>query len=443
MPTPLTAWRPKTFQAAAPFTPADIPNLVFHTDARSGVYVDAGTTPCTDGQTVYQWNDDSGEGNHLAQSYAGARPTYRATGLNGLPSVEYGEDIFMATASFLDDTFDTAASMFFIGDPTAGYVSPALGSSGYHIGNEGALCRFDCDGLGVPVVERSGVQEASGVRIVGVSYDGAILRTMVNGHLIKYERTGDLGLSGILYSGRYPVLTQWYRGYISELYLWKQALDDSQMRGMCNYLLSEWSLSLPSPRQAICCCGDSLTYYTGSNSYVWPLDIAGAMGLAAQSFSIRATPGVMLSWLVYTGDTFIDPMIDLNADTRLNVIWAGTNDCAFGDSGATVYAAMQSYCADRRAAGWNKILVLTMLPRSAAGDDADTETNRQAFNTLLRAGWSGFADALCDVAADSRIGDYGDEEDATYYAGDNVHLNEAGQGIIADPVQPYIESLLA
>lgn len=60
-------------------------------DAGAGVYSDAGTTPAPDAGAVQQWNDLSGNGHHVSQATAGARPTYRAAveSLNGLPGVEF------------------------------------------------------------------------------------------------------------------------------------------------------------------------------------------------------------------------------------------------------------------------------------------------------------------------------------------------------------------
>jgi hypothetical protein len=47
------------------------------------VFSDAGTTQATNGSTVQQWNDKSGNGRNASQATAGARPTYTNAGLNG------------------------------------------------------------------------------------------------------------------------------------------------------------------------------------------------------------------------------------------------------------------------------------------------------------------------------------------------------------------------
>jgi hypothetical protein len=44
----------------------------------TGLFTDAGTTPvASDGDLVYQWNDQSGNGYHLVQTTSGDRPIYR------------------------------------------------------------------------------------------------------------------------------------------------------------------------------------------------------------------------------------------------------------------------------------------------------------------------------------------------------------------------------
>lgn len=108
---------------------------------------------------------------------------------------------------------------------------------------------------------------------------------------------------------------------------------------------------------------------------------------------------------------------------------------------AETYALMQSIATAARAAGYQKIVVLTCLPR-VTGGNGNFESDRQAFNTLLRAGYASFADALADVAADSRIGDAGDNADLTYYQADQVHLNDTGRAIISAAVKAALDLLI-
>lgn len=64
------------------WTPARLPGIVAWYSAKSGFFVDAGVTLATNGQTVQQWNDLSGNGNHLKQATGANRPTYQSAGFN-------------------------------------------------------------------------------------------------------------------------------------------------------------------------------------------------------------------------------------------------------------------------------------------------------------------------------------------------------------------------
>lgn len=64
-------------------------------DAGKGVYSDAGTTPATNGGTVVQFNDQSGNGYHLTAESAPTdrRPLWQASiaGLNNRPAIQYDD----------------------------------------------------------------------------------------------------------------------------------------------------------------------------------------------------------------------------------------------------------------------------------------------------------------------------------------------------------------
>ena len=69
------------------FSAGSFGTLMFWVSDISGVYTDLGVTPATNGQTIQQWNDLSGKGNHLIQNTAGSRPTYTTNSQNGLPGI--------------------------------------------------------------------------------------------------------------------------------------------------------------------------------------------------------------------------------------------------------------------------------------------------------------------------------------------------------------------
>ena len=70
--------------------------------ADAGAYNDAGSTLATDGQTVQQWNDQSGLGNNATQATSGSRPTFQTNEINtSLPVIRFdGSDDWMQVPSF-------------------------------------------------------------------------------------------------------------------------------------------------------------------------------------------------------------------------------------------------------------------------------------------------------------------------------------------------------
>jgi lysophospholipase L1-like esterase len=125
---------------------------------------------------------------------------------------------------------------------------------------------------------------------------------------------------------------------------------------------------------------------------------------------------------------------------NIMVLWGGTNDMADAIvTGTTCHTRLNTYCTSRKTTGW-KIVVLTCLPRSAGGESAGFETERQSYNTLIRSNYASYAHALADVAAISSLGDAGVEANAINFA-DRLHLTAAGHSLVAKVVRDAIATL--
>jgi len=82
------------------FSPLHIPGCVLWLDADREVYNDAGVTLATDGQTVQQWNDLSGNGNHATQIPGSAQPLKIDSIVAGRPVIRFdGIDDGLLTSS--------------------------------------------------------------------------------------------------------------------------------------------------------------------------------------------------------------------------------------------------------------------------------------------------------------------------------------------------------
>lgn len=136
--------------------------------------------------------------------------------------------------------------------------------------------------------------------------------------------------------------------------------------------------------------------------------------------------------------TTLDALYRKWVDYNVLVVWEITNELNAGIAAATALSNYTTYCTNRRAVGW-KVIAVTVLPRTSAS--GTFEADRQTVNTSIRAGWTSYADALADVAADSRIGDAGDQNDLTYYLADAIHLTTAGAAVVAGIVTTAITGL--
>lgn len=147
----------------------------------------------------------------------------------------------------------------------------------------------------------------------------------------------------------------------------------------------------------------------------------------------------------------IDPYYSAADRKTMLIAWGGTNDIALGGaSAATTYARIVTYGTARKAAGW-RVIILSILPRSAAGTPATFEADRQTVNAALLADFptatahtnitsgGAYADYLINIGADTTIGEAGDELNTTYYTADKVHLKNAGYAIVADYVKKAIQ----
>jgi lysophospholipase L1-like esterase len=181
------------------------------------------------------------------------------------------------------------------------------------------------------------------------------------------------------------------------------------------------------------CVGDSLTlgnHASASYPSLLPPILNSKFLVSNQGIN-----SVTLTGLISNGAT-IDALYQSGKDNVL-IVWGGTNDIYFGDSGPTAYNDLVTYCNARKSTGWT-IILLNILSRSDTSTPSDFLDNRAVFNDLIDSNWKSFADSYIDLTKDARIGLNGSEMDTTYFTSDRVHLNATGNQIIAD----YVATIL-
>jgi lysophospholipase L1-like esterase len=115
---------------------------------------------------------------------------------------------------------------------------------------------------------------------------------------------------------------------------------------------------------------------------------------------------------------------------RIAFLHGGINDCAAGDSAATLQGEIQTWWEARRAAGW-LVGASTILPASSVV--GANETTRVAVNTWISANWSTYCDFFVDFNASSG---------SISLQGDGVHPDAAGQAVMAGLLATGIQSLI-
>lgn len=231
-----------------------IPGAVLWLDAsdNSTVFSDAGVTPVSsNGQSVYQWNDKSGNGRHAQQTVAGSRPTWLSppNGQNGLGCLSFnGTSSFLATLSTIGISGTLGRTVFTVQkDYTAGAsVYPAVFYWGIaslrayyaHVYNNG-IAQIDIYGYGATFAISAG------------SY--SILTSNLNAsNQPRIRRNGGVwntvsattGTSNTtLYVGKSVTASgQYFSGPIAEVIVYPSNLSDANCLTVENYLKAKWGI---------------------------------------------------------------------------------------------------------------------------------------------------------------------------------------------------------
>lgn len=177
--------------------------------------------------------------------------------------------------------------------------------------------------------------------------------------------------------------------------------------------------------------GDSNTLGVGTiGGQSYPAQVVAILGGGNPNNNFGVN-GKTIVTMIANAPSQIDPLYNAAHGRDTVICEGGSNDIAFATGQATTtYNNIVIYCNARRAVGW-RTYVMTILPRSDVGIQPNFEVDRQAINADIRANWNTFADGLIDIAANTSIGDTGDETNTQYYASDRVHINSAGSAIVA------------
>ncbi len=222
--------------------PAPVAGPTIWLDATVGVFKDAGVTPAAFGDSVQQWNDQSGNGNNATQSTSGQRPIY-ATGVarGNLPGLNFDNN---------DDGMTTGAT---INAPyTVFAVYKALSTSGNHRAVQGFNNWTVAPYQGFHILYANGwVEQNTGPIVDGFSIvrtvargTGSATTFFVNGINVTND-SSPTGAPGVFALAATGGTADPLNGYLCEVLVYSSALSSTDQHTVDQYLADKWQSQEP------------------------------------------------------------------------------------------------------------------------------------------------------------------------------------------------------
>jgi hypothetical protein len=415
------------------FSPADFSGLLLWLKADA-------ITGAVDGAALAQWDDQSGNGYHCTQAVAGNRPIYSATGVDGTPEVALCYiDMDGTVQRYLTAPAGVAfnrnnCTIFAVGRPQSRDLTGDSCAVWYATG--GATLNFGW-GPGCVTAYNGALRTTTATigyqpHAIGMTSSGTAFKLWLGDTSESFAAANAAAIAGgkIGAGGGLNLY-----GALKELVIYDHALTDEEYAQLYDYARIR---HFSPPNKLLVCDGDSLTTgYGATNNRSYPAQLWGLLGRNWQVYN-AAVAGQQTDAMITDGAAEIDPLYSASYYSNILVCWSGVLDLYYGQTPAQAWERINTYCAARQAAGF-QVVVCTCLP-SGFIDEAD----RSALNALIRAGWYTCADALADIAADTRIGDAGDNLDPAYYNnsdGNATHMMPAGYAAVAGIVEAEIDEL--
>jgi len=179
--------------------------------------------------------------------------------------------------------------------------------------------------------------------------------------------------------------------------------------------------------------GDSIANASSASTHQQGYAWLSAAALGA-TYNSRAQNGQTMDGVDNSTSDFFQPT---PGTQNIYVISAGTNDIG-GATGAesALRTRFQTICAAIRTGDpFARIVATTVIARDglfAGGQNAaGFETDKNNYNTWLRANYATHADILADFALNAAFDTTADASNTTYYNADKVHPNNTGHALLA------------
>jgi hypothetical protein len=223
------------------------------------------TEPIDDGTAVRIWSDQSGNGYDATQSTTAARPTYIASGLNGLPVVRFDgtDDNLALSGGALGMLRNVAGATVFLvvkypANSTAMFpfairtnaTTPRiqmLQSSANKFQTAGR--RLDADTT-ITLTSTQSVTTNAVIQTAFADYQNTILRQFINGTIdgenLSFQTSGNTSDtdSNAISIGATAVPSFPLNGDIAEIIVYNRALNTSELSQVHRYLSRKWGIQL-------------------------------------------------------------------------------------------------------------------------------------------------------------------------------------------------------
>lgn len=243
---------------------------------------------------------------------------------------------------------------------------------------------------------------------------------------------GNEYVSNPLYLLNTPGLAQpTYETTLVRLRCYDARLTEPEIHAEQDALSAEYGLNASPPTRLLYWDGDSISSANNDTSEATP----------AHLVLDGAFPGYVMASFAYSGKFIGQGQALAHAAAQIGqlragiakqyaVLWLGTNDLAFyaTNTPSSVYADLSTYVSLLRSSGFTEVGVLTTLPRISYFDNGVTaaifETERQAYNALIRGGATAGGYAVIDVGGDAVFGRVSDAANKVDYP-DGTHPSTA------------------
>lgn len=249
-------------KALTSFLPTNITNLMLWLDFSdiSTMFTDAGTTQVTtDGDSIYQINDKSGNGRNVIQTNSLYRPLFKTSIENGHSAglFDGSNDRMVVPAMGANDYSilavvrpeSVAANHNIISNDASGYSNDLLfgicpeTSSFSTAGRFAAIAQMSSTGSRA-IVEDSVNASVSTLYLIGVinNYVSSNFSLRKNGSEIDSAAYQTYVASRTWYLGASPNTFRPWNGYIMELCFFNKVLSGGDLASMESYLNSKWAI---------------------------------------------------------------------------------------------------------------------------------------------------------------------------------------------------------